>query len=116
MENYNDELEHKDVKPVYPINIDKCPVCGSSLRVTQKIVDDNHYNMGIKEGEPIGTLTITPLAGASKIITSLLIPCIMRWYDDCAVCFTHYAFRIDVKSFRPEELGLTQQPNMRRRN
>ncbi len=87
-------------KPMFPINIDKCPNCGSTRRIANEVLEIE------KEKGKIGPKVVSFLFQHQSLITDpaktvLSAPIIMSFFDVCVDCGTVYCIHAEVKTAMP---------------
>ena len=78
----------------FPVQFDKCPVCGSERRLVEEEVTKEIAEGKLSPGTMIPALMsqsvmYNPIEG-SRILARRLVPCLVGIYDVCADCGTLY--------------------------
>jgi len=111
-----DNQETQNEKLDFPIVHDKCPVCGSTKRVTEMLRDEQAAKGKVPKDSPMIALrAMTPIAELPAIMLGLsMIPLLTFDFDvcanpDCGVVYCPTITRQDMPASTLQQLiGMTQ--------
>ena len=100
--------KNKDEKLEFPIKVDKCPVCGSTRRVTETVRDEEAAKGRVPKDSPmIAFRAVTPITEVKTILQGLsIVPVLTFEFDVCAnpKCSAFYCVKIQRQDMPTGEL------------
>lgn len=90
----------------YPLNFDKCPVCGSERRVANEVMRGEKEKNKISPGAKAFLFNHKTVIADQRVV-QLSVPAVLSFYDVCVDCGTLFCVHVDVKVAMP---GPDQEP------
>lgn len=96
-------MENQDEKPKFPVTFDKCPVCGSTERITDSVKAEEVAKGKLAPDAELVVLGLpVPITDQHHVYSSITIPMLMCLSTICAKCGAVYCVSASRQDGQPK--------------